>query len=88
MLHVRCITILNSYWSTLSRGETILGAFCLVAKIPVNFALDEDILAALDAYRDTLKPRPSRAFVMSAAIADYLRARNITIPISEPEPEA
>jgi hypothetical protein len=52
----------------------------------LNLQLPTPLLTALDRYRATLIPRPTRSFLIRQFIAECLHARHVEIPLPE-EPE-
>ena len=65
----------------------MLGALA-VEKFQFSMDCPKALIEALDAYRASLMPRPSRNFLVTECIVEYLRLRGIPIPPLDDEPSA
>jgi hypothetical protein len=59
-----------------------------VDKFRFSMECQKSLVEVLDAYRETLVPRPSRNFLVTQCIVEYLRTRGICIPPLEDESDA
>jgi hypothetical protein len=57
----------------------MFGVF-MVKKYRIPVEMPRTLVEAIDAYRATQTPRPSRTFLVIQSIVEYLKARGVHIP--------